>query len=73
MSPKDMMDRMTLSNAKNMMLMPLNPEKKMAQGIRLMEEMGTLFEYTVTQATKNSSRRVQKEEDKILTYEFSLY
>ena len=73
MSPKDMMDRMTMKNAKNMMLMPLHPERKIAQGMRLMEEMGTLFEYTVTQATKNSQRSITHEKDKILTYEFSLY
>ena len=68
MSPKDMMDRMTMKNAKNMMLMPLHPERKIAQGMRLMEEMGTLFEYTVTQATKNSQRTVDKEKSENILY-----
>jgi len=73
MSPKDMMDRMTMENAKNMMLMPLHPEEKIAQGMRLMEEMGTVLEYTVTQVSKSSARSIQNEDDKILTHEFSLY
>ena len=66
MSPKDMMDKMTMNNAKNMMLMPLHPERKIAQGMRLMEEMGALFEYTVTQATKNSQRSIKKEKSILL-------
>ncbi len=66
MSPQDMMDRMTLQNAKNMMLMPLHPERKIAQGMRLMEEMATLLEYTVTQATKNSQRSISPQHNKIL-------
>jgi len=72
-TPQDMMDRMTLKNAKNMMLMPLHPEKKIAQGIRLMEEMGTLTEYSIAQATRNSARSIKKENGTIPTIEFSLY
>ncbi len=66
MSPKDMMDRMTLANAKNMMLMPLHPERKIAQGMRLMEEMGTVLEYTVTQMSKDSERSIAKEKSSLL-------
>lgn len=62
-----------ITNAKNIILIPLHPEEKIAQGLRLMEEMGTLLEYTVTQASKNSARRIENEDDKILTYGFSLY
>ncbi len=68
MSPKDMMDRMTMENAKNMMLMPLHPEKKIAQGMRLMEEMGRLFEYSVTQMSKDSERSIDKEKSVNIVY-----
>ena len=60
-SPKDMMDRMTMQNAKKMMFMPLHPEEKIEQGMRLMEEMAKVLEYTVTQMSKSSARRIERE------------
>ena len=65
-SPSDVMDRMTLQNAKNMMLMPLHPERKIAQGMRVMQEMGTLFEYSVTQMSQASQRSIKKEQSSLL-------
>ncbi len=59
MSPQYFMSKMTLSNAKNMMLSPLHPERKIAQGIRLMEEMGTLMEYSITHMSQKSSRAIR--------------
>jgi len=62
MTPADMLDRMTLKNAKNMMLMPLHPEQKIEQGLRLMEEASRLFEYEITELSKKSARSVRKVE-----------
>ena len=66
MSPQDVMDRMTMQNAKNMMFMPLHPERKIAQGMRLMEEMVRVFEYSVTQISKDSQRSIAKEKSSLL-------
>ena len=39
MSPEEMMDKMTMKNAKAMMMMPLHPQEKISQGMRLMEKI----------------------------------
>jgi len=44
MSPEEMMDKMTMKNAKAMMMMPLHPQEKISQGIRLMEKMSHALE-----------------------------
>jgi hypothetical protein len=66
MTPSDMMDRMTFKNAKNMMFMPLHPEKKIAQGFRLMEESALMFEYQITELSKKSTRSVPRKHTKNL-------
>lgn len=66
MTPSDIMDRMTLKNTKNMMLMPLHPEKKFTQGMRLMKEGMKMMEYSITELSRQSSRTIQNQKSNSL-------
>ena len=62
MSPKDIMDRMTLENAKNIMLMPLHPEKKIEQGLRIIEDASHILSYEITNLSRKSARSIHTKE-----------
>ena len=65
MSPTDIMDRMTLQNAKKVMLMPLHPQEKIKQGLRLMEESAHFMEYEITRLSKKSARTIPHTKSKL--------